>query len=662
MKRHSFFTQSANRFYAILFVLLLTFSGGLYAQNEKSVSSKEGMTATAHPLATKAAQEMLSKGGNAVDAAVAAAFAIGVVEPDGSGLGGGGGMVIYLNKLKKSVFINYYQCASKDVANSTFKLNVDKNNAKTILVPGTTAGLLAALEKYGTLPRSVVLGPAIRYAKEGYPIDETLSKIILDNSTSLQGCKATAANFLPEGFPLGQGDTLRQPELAVTLTKISDLGKKGFYEGDVAKQIVDEVNAEGGVMTMEDLSGYEPVISEPVRGSYRGYTILSTPAPLSGTSVLEALNIVENVDLGSWGHFSTSAKSLHLLAETFKRVSSDRSSYLGDPRYSTIPTKGLLSKDFAKDRFASIDLTAVNPPRNADVKSGNVQLYNKTAPKQKPVEAKEKSVKQQVDAADDVDDNDNDINSSSQKNKNPRFDYWGKQKVKSTGNPVNVTEPEVKDTSDKVNDQDKLESLLNTENNQELTALTEPIFEGGHTTHLCVADKEGNMVSLTQTLGNFFGSGVSAAGVLLNNGMVNFSANSDKNKIEPGKRPRSSISPTIILDKEGKPWIAIGSPGAGRIIPTVAQLIMNIIDFKMSINDANLAPRMYSQKFDENLYVESRVTPQVRETLEKMGHKVVVYGDFDLFFGGAQIIMFDSATGLFYGSADPRRGGTAGGD
>ena len=168
------------------------------------------------------------------------------------------------------------------------------------------------------------------------------------------------------------------------------------------------------------------------------------------------------------------------------------------------------------------------------------------------------------------------------------------------------------------------------------------------------------MVSLTQTIGNFFGSGLSACGVLMNNGLVNFSAISEKNRIQPGKQPRSSIAPTIVLDQNGKPYIALGSPGAGRIIPTVAQIILNLLDYKMTIKEANDAPRMFSQKFDEKLYIEGRIPQEVRTAMERRGHQIQVYDNFDLFFGGAQLVLYDAQSGLFYGSADKRRGGSAG--
>ncbi len=645
--------KSAIAFFSV-FILFLFFLTGpaVYAQNDKDVNGNYGMAATAHPLATKAATDILAKGGNAVDAAVAAAFAIGVVEPDGSGLGGGGGMVICLADGSKSVFINYYPRSSENVAKLSFDFDSDKKTAKSILVPGTVAGLLAALDAYGTMKVATVIEPAIRYARDGFPVDETLSKIILDNSEVLGKYPATSEIFLPGGFPLGQGDTLRQPLMAATLEQIALHGAKGFYEGDVAKNIVKEVTANGGMMTENDLRTYEPVISEPLQGKFRGYKILTSPPPLSGASVIEGLNILEQGNLVEWGHFSTSDKSLHFLAETFKRVSADRSTFLGDPKFNLVPVKGITSKSYAKERYADIDMGKVSPSENRMVKAGNPLKFNSKSTK---VQKVEKSATDEFDIESDAQDDEGLQPSKTWKSE--RFDNWGKKKQKRVTAPSFKQQP---DTSNAIKDDDKMDTFNSGRTESPYTLVAESSGEGGHTTHLSVADKQGNMVSLTQTIGNFFGSGLSASGVLLNNGLVNFSAVSEKNKIQPGKQPRSSISPTIILDKEGRPWIALGSPGAGRIIPTVTQIILNLLEYKMNIMDANNAPRMYSQKFDEKLYLEGRIPVSVREALAQKGHQIQVYDDFDLFFGGAQIVMHDPETGIFYGSADKRRGGSAG--
>jgi gamma-glutamyltranspeptidase/glutathione hydrolase len=614
---------------------------------EPAVKVKEGTVATAHPLASEAAMEMLHKGGNAVDAAVAAAFALGVVEPDGSGIGGGGGMLIYLAKENKSVYINYYQKASEKVNEINFDPVKDKNSVNSILVPGTVAGLTTALQKYGTLRLTVVLQPAIRYAKLGFPIDETLAKIILDNIPVVQKWPSTAANFAPDGFPIVQGDTLRQPMLAATLEKIAQFGKDGFYEGDVAQQMVDGIVSNGGIMTLNDLKSYQPVISEPVSGTYRGYKVIAADIPQSGASIIEALNILENENLSQMGSYTSNANTLHFIAETFRRVYSDRSAFLGDPNFNEIPVKGLISKDFAKERYSIINMDFATPKEYRKTETGNPFKF---------VNSKDNTdtCQVQADTKDDTwTDEDDEGSSSYKKFSNDRFDNWGKHinkdndKVKKNSGIQKIDSTKNKKDSDK----DELESSLINVND----------YEGGHTTHLCVIDKDGNAVSLTQTLGNFFGSGYTAAGVLFNNSMSNFSSTSRINSVQSGKQPRSSISPTILL-KDNKPFMVVGSPGAGRIIATVVQLIVNVVDFHMNAEDANNAPRFFCQKFDDYLHLENRFSDDVRTKLESKGHHLKIYGDFDLFFGGAQMIVVDPKTGDYHGSADPRRGGTAMGD
>ena len=567
--------KNTNNKLIILFTVFLTLSGSVFSQKRQPeiVSGKNGMIATAHPLASNAALEILKLGGNAVDAAVAAAFVIGVVEPDGSGLGGGGGILIYLSKEKKPVYINYYQRTSSQVDKLDFNNKTENKTVKAILVPGTVAGLITALENYGTLPLSKVIAPAIRHAEEGFPVDATLAGIILDNVEVLQKYSVTSSIYLPDGFPIMEGDILIQKDLARTLKIISEKGKDGFYSGEVAEKITNGIRSEGGIITLADFNNYEAIITDPTFGTYRGYQIVSAHEPQSGASIVEALNILENEDISTLGHYTTNSETLYLMAETFRRVYADRSAFIEDPRFGYVPVDELTSKEYANSRYEDIKNEKSVPKE-----------YRKTKP----------------------------------------------------GNPLNFIEPldSVKEEIEKVLEQD------------------------GHTTHLSVIDKDGNVVSLTQTLGTFFGSGFTAAGVLMNNALMNFSFSSKINDVEPNKQPRSSIAPTIIL-QDNKPIIAIGSPGASRIIATVVQMIVNLIDFKMTAEEANFAPRFFCQKFDDYLYVESRIPQNIIDTLKLKGHNVQVLGDYDLFFGGAQLITVDSVTGIFYGSADPRRGGIA---
>jgi gamma-glutamyltranspeptidase/glutathione hydrolase len=574
--------------FAPVFVYAQQYSLG--TKGKAAVGTKV-MIATAHPLATQAGMEMFQQGGNAIDAAVAAAFAIGVVEPDGSGLGGGGGMLIR-TKDGQSIYINYYGQSSSQIMDVGFVYGKDNQTAKAILIPGTVAGLTTALRQYGTLPLSTVLQPAIRYAEKGFTIDETLSKIILDNTNLIQTHPVTASVYLRDGFPRAEGDTIRQADLATTLKTIATQGPIAFYTGPIAASIVDEVVKHGGKITTDDLGKYQPSVSEPLRGHYRGLTVLSAPPPHSGITVIEALQILEHADLRKLGYYAHAAESFHLMAESVRRAYADRTAFLADPRFESVPVKGLLSAGFAKSRFDDISMTAVNPPE-----------YRRT----------------------------------------------------SIGSPLKFEVEEVKPSGvDTMKLGVKADSLARTK-----TPVREAPLEpaGGHTTQISVMDRDGNIVSLTQTLGTFFGSGITASGVLLNNGMSNFASTARVNIVQPNKQPRSSIAPSILL-KGGKPFMVVGSPGAARIPATIVTLVVNAVDFGLDAEKTNSAPRFLCQRSDPYLSLEARFTTDAQEGMKKKGHQLQLYGDFDLFFGGAQIILIDSS-GTMYGSADPRRGGTA---
>lgn len=555
------------------FILIVTGCFSVSIAQESAVG-KNGMVATAHPLASMAAIEMLKSGGNAVDAAIAAAFAIGVVEPDGSGLGGGGGMVIYLKDRNESYYINYYARASERGSESGYSGSKDAHTAKAICVPGTVAGLTMAHEKFGTLSLSKILEPAIRYASEGFEIDATLAKLILDNIETIMADEVTMNIFCEDGFPLMEGDQIIQKELAKTLSIIAKEGRKGFYEGELAESMVQGITERGGVLTMRDFASYEAQFTTPLQGTYRGYEVLAANVPQSGLCLIEALNILENYDLKNAPHYSESAEVLHLIAETERFVYADRTAYLGDARVAGVPINGLISKEYGTQRFHQINKEKLDPPRYRDVEEGNPYPFVK------------------------------------------------KEKV-----PVVV------------------EEYLSGE---------------GHTTHLSVIDKEGNCVALTQTLGLFFGSGQTVNGVLLNCAMTNFAyrTKTSINLYKDGKQSRSSIVPTVIL-KDGEPFLIAGSPGAARIIATVIEVVINMVDYEMNVEEANLAPRFFVRDSEDFLYLESGIRPEVRTKLEEMGHTLRVYEGIDLFFGGVQMIHINPEDKLYYGSADQRRGGLA---
>lgn len=561
------------RIQSIGIILLILSAQLLHAQAGNAASGRNGMVATAHPLATEAALEILKEGGNAIDAAVAAAFAIGVVEPDGSGIGGGGGMVIYLKDKKEAIFINYYGRSSQYAETLDFKSKRDARTTKAIGVPGTVAGLTTAHEKYGSLPLPQIMKPAIRYAKEGFAVDATLAGLILDNIETINNNETTSAIFTDDGFPKMEGDLVVQQELSEVLSDIATEGPDVFYKGKYAKAFVQSIQEEGGVLTEWDFANYEPKIIKPLIGDYRGYDVLAANLPESGMTLIQGLNMIENYDLRKHGHFSESAKTLHMMAETSRRMYADRYDYLGDPDFVEVPVEVIISKEYAKQRFDNINTRKMDPPAYRETQSGDPFHFKL-----------------------------------------------------------------------------KAEYILE----------AEPEMAGGHTTHLSIVDKEGNAVALTQTLGLFFGSAQTISGVLFNCAMTNYSYSwkESPNVIKNSKQCRSSITPVIVL-KDDNPFLVLGSPGAGRIIATLFEVITNVIDFDMNVEEANLAPRFFCRKHDDFLFVESGVKPEVREKVAKMGHPVKVYEGIDLFFGGAQIIMVDPETGMYYGSADKRRGGIA---
>lgn len=529
----------------------------------RHAEGKNGVVAAANPEASKIGVEVMKKGGNAVDAAVATAFAISVFEPNASGIGGGGFMLIRMAKTGKTVVIDYREKAPAKATPDMFVL--DENGkvvndeitvgGKASGVPGTVAGLLTALEKYGTMKRADVMAPAIKHAGEGIIVSKNLEGIIQDNYEKLVKFDAASEVYLKDGLPYEAGDRLVNKDLAATLTKISKEGKKAFYEGEIAKKIADEVQKQGGLMTVEDLKNYTIEEREPVVGKYRDYTIISCPpASSGGTHIVQLLNMVENYDLKAMG--DNTPESWHIWAESMKQAFADRAEYMGDTAYVKVPLKGLTSKEYAKEVVKKIDLEKAGK----DIKIGDPSKY-----------------------------------------------------------------------------------------------------ESGSTTHFSVMDKDGNMVAVTQTINYFFGSGVvvPGTGIMMNNEMDDFVPQKNmKNSIEGGKRPLSSMSPTLVLDPKNRPLMTIGSPGATRIIPAVALTISNVIDHGMTLQEAINAPRI-AQFQSGKLNAEGRMSFESYNRLQEMGHEINMRGTYDNYFGGVQGIMMDYDTKTLQGGADPRRDGQA---
>lgn len=318
------------------------------------ITARNGMVASAQPLASAAGLEILMAGGNAIDAAIAAAFALGVVEPNATGLGGEGMMVIYLAENKTTIAIDYRSMAP--LADMS-KIKFGSEGHVAVAVPGTVAGLCTALKDYGTKSLAEVMAPAIRYARNGFIVSETLAQTIADRFDPISRNEALLQILAPEGLPLQTGDIFKKPDLAVTLEKIAAGGPDVFYKGDIADAIAQDMAKNGGFITKADLAAYRAIKREPVRGTYRGYEIVSAPPPVGGISVIEMLNMLECFDIAS--EQPLSPRNIHIMAEVMKRGFADNSAYVGDPDFFQIPVTGLLDKEYARSRVQEIDLNKV---------------------------------------------------------------------------------------------------------------------------------------------------------------------------------------------------------------------------------------------------------------------------------------------------------------
>jgi gamma-glutamyltranspeptidase/glutathione hydrolase len=525
-----------------------------------------GMIASPERLAAEAGVDILRRGGNAVDAAVATGFALAVTYPRAGNLGGGGFMLIHLAKEDRQILVDYREvapaAAHRDMfldANGQVDRDLEFFSRQSAGVPGSVAGLVHALETYGTMSLAEVIEPAIRLAEKGFPVSYALdSEFAAREKRLLEDPEARRLFFRKDGSRYPVGSILRQKDLAWTLKQIRKRGRDGFYAGAVADRIAGDMKANGGLITRADLANYRVVEREPVRGTFRDFEVVATPPPSSGgVHIVQILNIMEAYPLEAWGH--NSAAYLHHLTEAMKLAYADRSRYLGDPAFTDVPVARLADKDYATRLRAQISADRATP--SEAIRPG---------------------------------------------------------------------------------------ALLPDESRD--------------TTHFTVADSQGNVVSNTYTLNFSFGShiAVPGTGMLLNNEMADFAAKpgvpnafslleGEANAVEGGKRPLSSMTPTIVF-RDGKPWLATGSPGGSRIITAVLQTIMNAMVFDMNVASAAAAARVHHQWLPDQLLLERGISPDTRRLLEAMGHKVV---DTRRTLGRTQSIMLQD--GLLYGATDGRR-------
>jgi gamma-glutamyltranspeptidase/glutathione hydrolase len=540
---------------------------------------ENGAVVSAHRLASQAGVDILKKGGNAVDAAVAVSYVLAVVHPEAGNIGGGGFMIIrspsgevaaidYREKAPKKAHRDMYLDKEGNVIT-----HLTRDGALAVGVPGTVAGTMYALEKYGTMSREEVLGPAIELAEKGWILDQPMG------GEKFKPFASSDAVFnKPDGSRYEKGELWVQKDLAKTLQMIAERGRDGFYKGTVADLFIKTMEKYGGIITHEDLENYRCVERTPVTGAYRGYDIISMPPPSSGgICLIEMLNILERYDVGAFGW--NTPEIVHLMVEAQRRTFADRAEYIADPDFIEVPVNVLTSKKYADIRAKDIVPSHATP--SAQVTHGDIRGAGKR-------------------------------------------------------------------------DNERLEVPC----------------ESYETTHYSVVGKDGMAVAVTTTLERSYGSYlvVEGAGFLLNNEMGDFSAKpgvpnsaglvyGNANAIEPNKRMLSSMTPTIVA-KDGNNFIVIGSPGGPKIITTVLQCIMNVVDHGMAIREAVAAGRFHHQWLPDRIeYEEGAFSQETIAKLKGFGHSLVSVKQI----GDVQAVVVDPETGLLTAGPDPRKSGEAAG-
>jgi gamma-glutamyltranspeptidase / glutathione hydrolase len=547
------------------------------------------MVASVRTSASRVGVQMMKAGGNAVDAAVAVGFALAVVHSQDGNLGGGGFMLIRLAD-RKTHFIDYREKAPA-AATATMYLDAQGNviedasaiGYKAIGVPGSVAGMVYAEKKYGKLSLEQVIAPAIKLAEDGFALTAQDAKDLRDDKF-LSKFPESRRIFQRDGNYYKAGELFKQPDLARTLKRIA-ANPDDLYHGAMARELAASMQKGGGLITVEDLSQYEVKEREAMRGSYRGYDIISAPPPSSGgTALLEILNILEGYDLAKFRGRTTPA--VHLTLEAFRRAFFDRAEFMGDPDFSKIPVAQLIDK-----RYGAAWRESINPA-HASVSKDLVR-------------------------------------------------------------PAIFTQLEQYAASH----------------------FPSAVVETNHTTHYSVVDPEGNAVATTTTLNDTFGSRVTAEGLgfLMNDEMDDFAAKAGvpnmygliqgpANAVGPGKRPLSAMTPTIVL-KDGKLFLVLGSPGGPRIITTVVNILMGVVDYGMNIQEAVDAQRFHQQWLPDITYLEEGFSPEIVKALEGMGHHIEFgeedYGVREQSWSDGECIMVDPKRGTRLGASDKRNGGRA---
>lgn len=562
--------SSFTRQVGILFFSLVSY---VQAASVAPVAAEHGMVVTAQHLATDVGVDVLKKGGNAIDAAVAVGYALAVVYPAAGNLGGGGFMTIALADGRKT-FVDFREKAPL-AATANMYLDAQGNvipglsqhGHLAVAVPGTVAGMEMALKKYGRLKRSEVIAPAIKLAKRGFVLQQGDVAMLETSTEEFKKDAPSAAIFLNRGEPYKVGQTLVQKDLANTLMAISERGADGFYKGAVGHAIVASSKAGKGILTQADLDQYTARELTPVECKYRSLQIISAPPPSSGGVVLcEMLNILEGYPLKEWGFHS--ARAVHVQIEAMRHAYFDRNNYLGDPDFVKNPVTHLLDKNYAATIRNSISMTKAGV--SSELQSGTVAT------------------------------------------------------------------------------------------------------EGSNTTHYSIVDKEGNAVAVTYTLNNWFGAHVTAAstGVLLNDEMDDFTSKvgaanmfglvqGEANAIVPGKRPLSSMTPTIVM-RDGKLLMVVGTPGGSHIPTTVFHTLINVVDYGMDVQEAVDASRFHMQWMPDVTYIEPFcLSPDTEGILIGMGHHFKESRPANhieaILVGAPTLDGKPVGANRYYGANDPRR-------
>lgn len=529
------------------------------------VIGSEGGVSSSHPEATQIGIDILKNGGNAIDAAVAVAFAVGLMEPHNSGIGGAGLMTIYLAEEDRYTTIEYLETTPAELEPGVYNSTDDKYTAKNVAIPSQVHGLLTTLEKYGTMSREEVLAPVIAAARNGYTVNGNLASALGDAYDRIVENETALSIFTDGIFAYQIGDTIVNEPMADVLQAISDGGIEEFYTGETAQTIVDGLRAGGSMITMQDMADYYSVEREPISTNYHGYDVVTVSAPSNGgNQLLETLNILENYDLVEMGHNSIDYTLTMIEAMRISWV--DAYTCLGDPSFFDLPIEKMVSKEYALERSEFMPVDGV--PQYIDERFPEGDLVS--------------------------------------------------------------------------------------------TPVGEAAADSLHTTHISVIDTFGNIVSSTNTLGLAWGSStmVEGTGFYMNSHISNMNHTdpTSPDYVMPGKRVRSTMSPTIVV-KDGEPVMAIGSPGSLAIPTAIATVLNNVLLFDMDIQEAINAPRAIiitrTSPYSKTAIEADAFDPEVIEYLESVGYTIDNKGTSDSTTGGIAAIVIKD--GELQAGADPRR-------